>query len=121
MAKYALPCIACGRQLENVEADAENQPYNGTAFVSHGHYGSTIFDPMDGHFLEINICDACLALHRDRVMEGRDRRPVKEGGVIVGFEDIEWKLTPWWPSKESIDHALGVLREHGNIDPPEPA
>jgi len=37
-----------------------NQPYSGTTFTSHGHYGSTIFDPMSGIFLELNICDDCL-------------------------------------------------------------
>lgn len=119
MAKFALPCIACGRELQNVTGDSENQPYNGTAFESHGHYGSTIFDPMDGHFLEINICDACLALHRDRVMEGRDRKPVMEDGTIVGWEDCTYRLTHWWPERESIDYALKVTREESGIDPPE--
>ena len=37
-----------------------NQPYGGLAFQSEGHYGSTVFDPMDGTYLEVNICDECL-------------------------------------------------------------
>lgn len=56
-----LPCIICGKQLEPVMRDNDcNQPYGGTSFTSHGHYGSTVFDPMNvgGHLtLEINICD----------------------------------------------------------------
>lgn len=63
MSKYALPCFKCGRILENVndDLDIDNQPYAGTAFETHGHYGSTYFDPMFANrWLEINICDACL-------------------------------------------------------------
>lgn len=58
----ALECIACGRELEDAvePVPGVNQPHKGTAFASHGHYGSTAFDPMDGHSLEINICDPCL-------------------------------------------------------------
>jgi hypothetical protein len=116
MSRLALPCIACGRELHNVDDMAGNQPYNGTAFTTHGHYGSTIYDPMDGHYLEINVCDACLALHPERALEGRDRRPVMEDGVIVRFEDVEWQEMPWMPDPESIDYALKVTRKESGID-----
>jgi hypothetical protein len=111
MSKIAKPCLACGRELYNVSDDSENQPYNGTTFYSHGQYGSTIYDPMDGHFLEINICDFCLASHPERVLEGRDRRPIKEDGVIVGFEDCDWKTVAWHPAKREVDHAIKVMRD----------
>lgn len=60
----ALPCIRCGKQLRNVdfgreEEEFNNQPYNGTAFVTSGHYGSTVFDEMHGQ-IEVNVCDVCL-------------------------------------------------------------
>lgn len=62
-----LPCICCGKELESVFAPdedgkplCENQPYAATTFHSYGHYGSTTFDPMDGSFIEINVCDDCL-------------------------------------------------------------
>jgi len=56
-----LPCICCGKELESAMGDgANNQPYAGTVFHSYGHYGSTIFDPMDGSFIELNVCDDCL-------------------------------------------------------------
>lgn len=116
MSRIALPCIACGRELRNIDDTAGNQPYTGTAFESHGHYGSVIFDPMDGHYIEINVCDACLALHRDRVIIGRDRRPVLEDGTIVGWEDIRWHTVPWTPTKEEIDYALEVTRRESGID-----
>lgn len=102
MAKYALPCIACGQELANVNETATNQPYNGTAFNSHGHYGSTAFDDFEGYYLEINICDACLILHRERVLIGRDSRPIKENGVIVGREPYTEHLVPWFPGKREI-------------------
>jgi hypothetical protein len=58
-----LPCIICNRELENVVPASEgNQPYGGTAFFTHGHYGSTYFDPVDGTALEINLCDDCLRI-----------------------------------------------------------
>ena len=56
------PCAFCGRTFDcaaNHEA-FETVPYAGTLFYSHGHYGSTAFDPMDGTKLEIAICDECL-------------------------------------------------------------
>jgi hypothetical protein len=56
-----LPCIVCNKALEPAMEDADiNQPYGGLAFQSEGHYGSTVFDPMDDTYLEINICDECL-------------------------------------------------------------
>lgn len=74
----ALPCIICGKSLENVGVDEGNQPYDGLAFSSHGHYGSTSFDPMDGSYLEISICDECLVkkAKKKEVFRGQDRRLV---------------------------------------------
>lgn len=112
MARYAQPCIACGRELENVSADVEgNQPYGGTAFTSHGHYGSTAYDPLDGHYIEINVCDVCLVMNRDRVREGRSKRPVMEDGVVVGWDDCNVRPTPWRISKREIDHVISVARK----------
>lgn len=70
---HALSCIACGKPLVNVTEDSINQPYVGTSFSSHGHYGSTVWDPMDGELLEINVCDTCLlrAGEADRVLRYR--------------------------------------------------
>lgn len=65
MTEHALPCIVCRTPLEsafnNTElSDLDNQPYGGLAFQSLGHYGGTVFDPMDGTYLEVSICDPCL-------------------------------------------------------------
>lgn len=67
MSTPALPCIVCGSELDNVGIETEvNQPYAGTAFTSYGHYGSTVFDPMDRSHLEINVCDNCLVANAGR-------------------------------------------------------
>lgn len=55
----ALPCIVCKTALSNID-ETGNQPSGGLAFTTPGHYGTTLFDPMDGNLLEINICDPCL-------------------------------------------------------------
>lgn len=56
----ALPCIVCRKVLSNVFEDAHNQPDKGMVFNSNGHYGSTLFDEMNGSYLELNICDSCM-------------------------------------------------------------
>ncbi len=55
-----LQCIVCNKALKEALTGRVDQPSGGLAFQSHGHYGSTAFDPMDGHYLELNICDDCL-------------------------------------------------------------
>src|ERR1044072_5509870 len=93
-----VPCIRCNKPLSNIFDHAENQPYEGTTFQSHGHYGSTAFDPMDGQYIEINVCDACLiALSATHVMQGRDRRPVMCEGSVIGFEILCRPLIRWNP------------------------
>lgn len=68
MSKLALPCVKCGKPLENVDSDTDNQPAGGTEFQTIGHYGSTIWDTaftegdvstMATH-LVVNICDTCI-------------------------------------------------------------
>lgn len=75
MSEFALPCIKCGKPLKNVDADtSENQPSGGTEFITHGHYGSTIFDSMDrtDYVLVVNICDTCIMRAIDAgVIQGR--------------------------------------------------
>lgn len=83
-------CIVCKKPLVNTGPSPceDNQPSGGTAFHSSGHYGSTAFDPMDGTYLEINICDPCL------IQAG------SEGSVLIGFPQpsrrgpmMHWPLT----------------------------
>lgn len=71
-----LACVICGRVPAPAFPDRKlsgsvepAQPYGATTFVACGQYGSTVFDPSDGHptgtygaYLELNICDKCLML-----------------------------------------------------------
>jgi hypothetical protein len=54
-----IPCIVCGVALDNLDEDG-NQPSLGVEFTTYGHYGSTVFDPMDGTAVAVNVCDDCL-------------------------------------------------------------
>lgn len=83
-----LPCIVCGTRLDAAMPDTQNQPFAGTCFDTHGHYGSTIFDPMmDREYLEIVVCDDCLrfASRRGQVLLRREHRE----RVIRNYET--WK------------------------------
>lgn len=60
MDKNTLPCIVCKKNLKPATPFEHNQPHQGLEFTSLGHYGGTIFDPMDGSSLAINVCDDCL-------------------------------------------------------------
>lgn len=72
-----LPCIACGEVLEPAVGDDVNQPRKGLAFLTRGHYGSHVFDPMDDSYLEVNICDQCLSGAREvgAVLHGKPTNP----------------------------------------------
>ena len=37
---------------------------------TYGHYGSTVFDPMDASYLEIVVCDPCLKSRMNRTYKG---------------------------------------------------
>lgn len=69
-------CIVCKKPLKDcgpqpflhpsvTNPPAENLPLDGVAFQSYGNYGSRVFDPMDGTFLEIYVCDDCLLQARE--------------------------------------------------------
>lgn len=92
---YALPCIKCGRVLENSSVGEKrplaNQPNDGISFNTNGHYGTTVFDPMDGSFIEINICDPCIsqASREGLVLHVSCRRLVVANEYFTGeFENM---------------------------------
>lgn len=89
----AIPCIVCKTPLENVFEDdtSVNQPHGGVSFQASGHYGSTVFDPMDRTYLTISVCDDCLV---GSANEGL----VRKGSRANVSETIEEK--PWVPFNE---------------------
>jgi len=63
--KTPLPCVVCGRVLQPVFADFATesgyvQPDDANTLSTTGTYGSTVFDPVDGTELHLNICDPCM-------------------------------------------------------------
>lgn len=106
----ALPCIRCGKQLRQiggkdpVEKSLENQPYNGTAFYTSGHYGSTVFDSIHGETIEINVCDICL-------LEAAERQHVLSYRRITR---PEWTKRQFWEPDVDTDRVREIdRREHG--------
>ena len=57
-------CIVCNTEVDNWDVYPEDKPQvhpiGGTVFRTYGHYGSSVFDPMDASYLDIVICDGCL-------------------------------------------------------------
>lgn len=53
-------CFKCDKEMENIMEEDGLQPIGGLAFITAGHYGSAVFDPMDGSCIEIAICDDCI-------------------------------------------------------------
>jgi hypothetical protein len=111
MSINALPCIICGKTLRNAFEDAENQPEHGVAVTTPGNYGSTVFDPMDGNFLEFTVCDECLvrAGEQGRVYTARTERPViLEGGWFVGTERTPYRPVPWTKDTPLLSDVLHI-------------
>jgi len=55
-------CIMCEVEVENWAGHEEcMHPLDGTQFRTYGHYGSAVFDPMDGSYADVCICNTCLA------------------------------------------------------------
>lgn len=127
------PCIVCGFAIGGIAHFAQtptplfNQPEGGTGFTTEGHYGSTVFDPMNGNTLSISVCDDCLknAGQQGRVLLGRDWKPVVavvEGSsrpCRVGSTSAPRALTVWNPEAhvEYDDESLEIEPEEvGVID-----
>ena len=111
-----LPCIVCDQPIEGVNNGPDytgNQPYGGTTFMGDGQYGSTIFDPMDGSYLQLNVCDPCLRKKAAAIKVCRAQRLVTLGRMgIIGCERIPYESKSWDPD----DHRpFGEDRR--NLDP----
>lgn len=88
-----LNCFRCDKELEPALKDnkfKENQPYAGTTFISHGHYGSTVFDPSwdSRTFLEINLCDECLVKNKKQILHG------------LRIDKVDYEYGYWNPQAE---------------------
>ena len=61
MTDIPVPCIVCKQALQDIGSGSPNHANDANSFFTRGQYGSRIFDPLDGSWLEVNICDKCLA------------------------------------------------------------
>lgn len=104
-----LPCIVCEKDLENAGIGEFNQPYAGTTFKTYGHYGSTVFDPMDGSYLVINVCDACLVEKAKIVWHSKEVKPAP----ITQFS------LSWEKSRELADTGPQLVTNSGLWVPEE--
>ena len=76
-------CIVCNTEVENwdiayPEGESQVHPIDGTVFRTYGHYGSTVFDPMDASYLEVVVCDECLRSRMERTYSGVNEQYQKE-------------------------------------------
>lgn len=96
-----VPCFKCGKELASVFrdiGDASTMPNDAVIFTAQGNYGSTVFDPFDGSFLEINICDSCLVAGRANVYAGsRSGAAVSKWDgpdvEVISMSTEEWKAS----------------------------
>lgn len=114
-------CLKCNTELDDVQGGSPYiQPMGGLAFLTYGHYGSTIFDPMDGSWIEIAVCDECLlsymkqaAPHLIEVFSNGD-----EG--ILGNAHIERKFTAIEADEIFDDVPLEIVQDPFVADDPQP-
>lgn len=95
-------CIACRKDMRNYLSDGL-QPDSGLSFMTKGHYGSTVFDPMDGSYLEICVCDRCLTV---AASEGLVYRAAM-------LQLAKYKTKPWdgtTPACETIEVVKAEVR-----------
>lgn len=113
MTSESFPCIICGIKLYRENEDYIAQPRNGVVCSTHGNYGSTAYDPLDGTSLVFNICDPCLRMTRDNKMlfERRHALPVKVQ------DRSEYRASIWGWKKFDGDFVLWT-NEYDETDPP---
>ena len=76
-------CIVCKSEVDNwdiayPEDKPQVHPIGGTVFRTYGHYGSTVFDPMDASYMEVVVCDECLKDRLDHTYTGVNAEYKKE-------------------------------------------
>lgn len=95
-------CIICKKQIKPLY-EGEHTPEYATTFHTSGHDGSGLFDPMDGSFLQINICDNCLAAaaEQDLVLVGQSSVPL----MIPTMVRADHWIYSGWGSIRAFDYA----------------
>lgn len=84
--------------MQNIMGDKGHQPVDGISFHTHGHYGSSVFDPMDGSYIQIAVCDKCLQSAFDRGIV-RQSAPNPKSPYSIAYQDKRAKRL----SKDTVD------------------
>lgn len=104
MAPNRLICVCCACGMENIMSGRGHQPSGGMSFHSYGHYGTSFFDPMDGSYVQVAICDECLvsadsrgAITRRPPSKDNDRqRTIEEGQKFILESDLDSAVEVAW-------------------------
>lgn len=119
-----IDCFCCGKQMGNWIYDTHRSdgttsrvnvhPMGGLHFMTYGHYGSRVFDPMDGKgtTLDIAICDECIIANVKRV-HGTAFNEVREIALI---ENEEYKAENEQMNRELLklfEDVFGDLERNG--------
>lgn len=88
---YALNCFKCNALIET---SAEDLPVESVLFRGEANPYSEVFDPEDGTFLEIVICDNCLKTFapQNNIHCARDRKAIRLD--IDGAPQVGWLNSP---------------------------
>lgn len=103
-----LPCLVCGKVLQNWMPECTNQPYDGTEFRTYGHYGSSFWDSLNGEELVLTICDDCLRERKERLGRHQRARQVLCEGVWVGREWLDREMVPYFDGPEDDESSITV-------------
>lgn len=115
-------CIRCGKKLEDImEGGQSVQPSGGIAFVTHGHYGSTVFDPMDGSWCEIVVCDECAIsyfretnpdiLEESSMGSYIEGYPATKTCYIGGLDEEDIAREAQWSAFDKVLHWINTQEE----------
>ena len=94
MLRYERKCLCCGKEVgpamilkEDRDDDFQIPPNGALAFVSHGNFGSAVFDRITGcGRLEIYICDECISKPKGTVYYV-EPQPFKRENLFVEIFD----------------------------------
>jgi hypothetical protein len=123
-----LNCVRCNRAVESMDDSDINSPSGALPFTTEGHSGSTIFDPLNGCYIEINICDECIRElgEMGQVLMGQGRKQVVtytddlQLSLVVGWYKVQRELVPWHPGLETegLDDRMVVEPSEVGTDMP---
>lgn len=66
-------CFKCDKDIKtDFDGEFRSPPIDATAWMTHGNYGSTVYDPMgdfngNPEYLELYVCDECLKNNSNKV------------------------------------------------------